>query len=194
MPTTRRPTHTQTYTHKRTHIQTYRRFPQRTSILSDLHTFTPPYRVKQKIGTEERETCARSLMAHFFERPKKRAAKKVTRHTALRLALRVRHGTNSNSPALRAQTGVRSLRGFGSTLETTNRARPGGTTRESMTAAPALESRAGTDVQVYQRTQPPNLTRLRPIPPFSPSPFPSFPTQGRWNVSYGPAPAWKRAT
>jgi len=30
----------------------------------------------------------RSFMAHFFERPKKRAAKKIARHTALRLALR----------------------------------------------------------------------------------------------------------
>jgi len=42
------------HTYRRTHIQTYRRFPQRTSILSDLHTFTPPYRAKRKIGTEER--------------------------------------------------------------------------------------------------------------------------------------------
>jgi len=45
--------------------------------------------VKPKIGTKQRERRARSLMAHFFERPKKRAAKKVPRHTALRLALRL---------------------------------------------------------------------------------------------------------
>jgi hypothetical protein len=56
------------------------------------------------------------LMAHFFERPKKRAAKKVTRHTALRLALRLRHGTNPNSRAGLAQTGICSVRGFGFAL------------------------------------------------------------------------------
>jgi len=38
-----------------------------------------------------------------------------------------------------------------------------------MNAAPSPESRAGTDVQVYRRTQPPNLT---PLPPYSLSPFP----------------------
>jgi len=32
-----------------------------------------------------------------------------------------------------------------------------------MYAAPSPESRAGRGLQVYQRTQPPNLTRLRPI-------------------------------
>jgi hypothetical protein len=102
-------------------------------------------------------------MAHFFERPKKRAAKKVARRSALRRADALWRGTNRNSPAVRAQTTIRSFRAFASPPDSPDRARPGGTKRESMNAAPALESRAGTDVQVYQRT---HLTNLTPLPPF----------------------------
>jgi hypothetical protein len=56
MPTPGRPTH----------IQTYRRFPQRTFILSDLHTFTPPYRAKPKIGAKERGEAFSILDGSFF--------------------------------------------------------------------------------------------------------------------------------
>jgi len=78
-PGSREPTDLRTF--PPAHLRTFRP--------SHLHTFTPPYRVKPKIGAKERERCCRSFMAHFFERPKKRAAKKVARHTALRLALRL---------------------------------------------------------------------------------------------------------
>jgi len=52
-------------------------------------TFFAGFWVKPKIGAKERERRSQSFMAHFFERPKKRAAKKIARHTALRLALRL---------------------------------------------------------------------------------------------------------
>jgi hypothetical protein len=113
-------------------------------------------------------------MSHFLTRQKTRR-KKTTRLSALRRAFPFGRGMNRNSPARRAQTTIRSFRAFASPPNSPDRARPGGTTCESMNAAPALESRVGTDVQVYQRTQLPNLT---PLSPFSPSPFPSCPIAG----------------
>jgi hypothetical protein len=96
-------THTNLHTYKPTHIQTYRRFPQRTSILSDLHTFTPSYRVKPKIGTRERERGARSFMSHFLTRQKTRRKnhhecyfaplRSATRLSALRRAALLGRGT-----------------------------------------------------------------------------------------------------
>jgi hypothetical protein len=138
----------------------------------------------------------------FFERPKKRAAKITTGATSLRSGRRPggprsggrfrsdaptctsslcsRRGMNRkgpkghpvDSPARRAQTTIHSNRVLASPPDAPDRARPGGTTCESMNAAPSPESRAGTGLQVYQRTQHPNLTSL----PLSPSP--PFPTAG----------------
>jgi hypothetical protein len=88
---------------------------------SDLHTFTPSYRAKPKIGVKERDNSP--LSVSFFDWAKNET-QKTHPSTALRLALRVRHETNRkgpkghpvDSPALRAQTTIRLVRGFGFAL------------------------------------------------------------------------------
>jgi hypothetical protein len=69
------------------------------------------------------------LSVSFFDWAKNET-QKTHPSTALRLALRLRHGTSRNSRAKLAQTATRSVRGSSFALETTNRARPGVTARD----------------------------------------------------------------
>jgi hypothetical protein len=58
-----------------TDLQTYGRFPQRPSVPSDLHTFTPPRRVKPKNWHRgEGEACS-TLHVSFFDWPKNETQK-----------------------------------------------------------------------------------------------------------------------
>jgi len=94
-----------------TDLQTYGRFPQCPSVPSDLHTFTPRCRVKPKIGTEERERCCRSFMAHFFERQKNEPQKITTGTTSLRSGRSHQTGTSSlrsRRPTVRASSSAAS--------------------------------------------------------------------------------------
>jgi hypothetical protein len=71
--------HEDLHTYKRTHIQTYRRFPQRTSVSSGLHTFTPSHR---RTGSSQKSALRRGRgvlsLSHFLTGQKTRR-KKPTR-------------------------------------------------------------------------------------------------------------------
>jgi len=164
-----------------TDLQTYGRFPQRPSVPSDLHTFTPPRRVKPKNWHRgEGEACS-TLHVSFFDWAKNETRKTHSSFRASSSAapfatptgtssLCSRRGTNRkgpkghpvDSPAKRAQTRSRSRRGSGFALETTNRARPGGTYRP-------------TNLQTYTQFSPspshpfpralPQTSNLKPHPP-----------------------------
>ena len=47
-------------------LPTYGRFPQRTSIPPDLYPFTPPCRVKPKIGAKQRGEVCSIFIGSFF--------------------------------------------------------------------------------------------------------------------------------